>query len=167
MFIGHLPAGYLIGVLVKQNALVKKELKIKCFYACLVGAVIPDIDMLYFYFVDQRQHHHHSYLTHLPITWVALLVTAALWLQFKKGYQAAMVLGAFAVSGFVHLVLDTLVGDVWWLYPIVNEPISLFTVTARYEPWWLNFIFHWSFALEFLVWAVALLVWFKRHVSLR
>jgi inner membrane protein len=56
----------------------------------------------------------------------------------------------------VHLCLDSIVGDIWWLAPFVDRPFSLFTVPALYQPWWLNFLLHWSFGLELglVVWAV-------------
>jgi len=67
-------------------------------------------------------------------------------------------MGRFCLNGFVHLLLDSVVGDIWWLALFVDRPVALATVTARHQPWWLNFALHWSFAPErgLLLWAWAL-----------
>jgi len=54
-----------------------------------------------------------------------------------------------------HLLLDTIVGDIWWFAPFIDKPFAFFTVPALYKPWWLNFLLHWSFALELAVFALA------------
>ncbi len=33
----------------------------------LIGAVLPDFDMLLFHFVDDRSIHHHRYWVHVPV----------------------------------------------------------------------------------------------------
>lgn len=50
MIIGHAPAGYI------TSALLFSKLKERG----ISGALLPDIDMFYFHFIDHRQHHHHS-----------------------------------------------------------------------------------------------------------
>ena len=121
--------------------------------------------MLYFYLIDDRQHHHHSYLTHLPITWIILLAVGLVWRRLCNvpGNATAFVL--FTLAGIVHLLLDTIVGDVWWLFPLIDQPFALFTVSDRFDPWWLNFIIHWSFLLELAMWMFALLVWAARRYN--
>lgn len=69
----------------------------------------------------------------------------------------------FSVSGFIHMILDSIVGDIWWLAPFYNRPFSLVTVPSIYDPWWLNFIFHWSFFLEICLVVYAL--WILRRPS--
>jgi len=65
----------------------------------------------------------------------------------------------FCLGGFGHLLLDSVVGDIYWLAPFSGKPYSMFTVPALYHPWWLNFILHWSFAFELalLAWAAVLM----------
>jgi inner membrane protein len=65
----------------------------------------------------------------------------------------------FSLNGLLHMVLDTVVGDIWWFAPFVDKPYAFFTVPAVYKPWWLNFILHWSFALELAFVLVAIYVW--------
>lgn len=51
----------------------------------------------------------------------------------------------------LHLLLDTFVGDIWWGAPFYDQPLALFSVPARFSPWWLNFVLHWSFAVELAI----------------
>lgn len=61
-----------------------------------------------------------------------------------------------AANGLLHMLLDFIAGNIYWLAPWVNKPFSLFTVFRLYEPWWLNFLLHRSFVLEIaiVIWAV-------------
>lgn len=117
--------------------------------------------MLYFYFVDHRQHHHHTYVTHFPVVWIFLLLVAAMWLHASKSKAMAALAVVFSLNGVIHMVLDTVVGDIWWFAPIVDKPLAFFTVHPVHQPWWLNFILHWSFALEVGILLWALYLWRK------
>lgn len=162
MIIAHLPSGYLMAV-----ALLRKIRRAKpsaVIAAGIAGAGAPDLDMFYFHLIDHGKVHHHQYLTHWPILWLGLLLASALWFKCKPS-RAGVLLQVFALGGVLHLMLDSLVGDIWWLIPFVNEPYSLFTVTARYQPWWLNFLWHWSFAVELAICAWAVLLYRSRKRS--
>ena len=100
------------------------------------------------------RHSHHRYPTHWPLLWLLALV-GALHYWRKTRRPAAAVALLVAVNGMVHMLLDSIVGDIFWLMPWRDTPFSFFTVSARYQPWWLNFILHWSFLLEFALWAWA------------
>jgi hypothetical protein len=60
-------------------------------------------------------------------------------------------------------VYDSVVGDIAWLAPYSDEYFALFHVEAMFKPWWLNFILHWSFALELLLVALAVYLWRRDH----
>ena len=79
-------------------------------------------------------------------------------LRLKKRKPLTFLALIFSVGGLLHMLLDSVVGDIWWLAPIVDQPYALFTVPARFQPWWLNFVLHWSFVIELLiiVWAARL-----------
>ena len=161
MIIGHLPAGYIVSRLLVRHA-ESIGVSAKGFIsASVIGAVAPDLDMFYFHLVDDRQHHHHTYFTHYPVVWFALLTASLAWLFIasKKNYAACA--AVFSLNGFVHLILDTIVGDIWWFAPLSNEPFAFFTVPALYKPWWLNFLLHWSFAFEIAVIGWAVYLWRK------
>lgn len=162
MLIGHFPAGYLLGVWAQKANFARHLTPTAVLLACIAGALTPDIDMLYFYLVDHRQHHHHTYVTHLPVLWCGLLGIGLVWYRLNRQHVAAKLWIIYSCSGLVHLTLDSIVGDIWWLAPLVDQAFSLFEVTDRYDPWWLNFVFHWSFLLEFCLWVAAYFVWKRR-----
>lgn len=155
MIIGHLPAGYLLTRWFSTRAPLRACNSNVLMAAGLLGSVFPDFDMLYFYLVDHRQTHHHLYWTHWPVFWVAVLAISAVVLIALKRRAWLLIAGVFVTNVFVHLMLDTIVGDVWWLAPFVNQPFALFTVPAIYKPWWLNFILHGSFLLELVIVVIA------------
>ncbi len=165
MIIGHLPAGYILS----RYSYLRFDRHINNYrifmFWGMFGSIAPDLDMLYFYFIDHRQTHHHKYFSHYPILW-GILVVFCLWLcRFRAPIREKI--GSywliFSVSGFIHMILDSIVGDIWWLAPFYNRPFSLVTVPSIYDPWWLNFIFHWSFFLEICLVVYAL--WILRRPS--
>ncbi|MDD2776997.1 MAG: metal-dependent hydrolase [Gallionella sp.] len=162
MIIGHAPAGYIAAKLLLQNFIRRGISPRKFLVVGILGALAPDLDMFYFYLIDHRQHHHHSYVSHFPILWLCLLVISLLWMRHNLSSKAASLAFIFCLSGFIHLILDSIVGDIWWFAPFIDRPFAMFTVPALYQPWWLNFIFHWSFALELALWVVALFIYRQR-----
>ena len=155
MFFAHIPAGYLVSrALVRGNPFPLKLV----LFAGVAGGGLPDIDLLYLYLLDSTPQHHHTYWTHLPIAWLGC--TALAWVAARK-CSAACRLGwaAFLLSWLSHLLLDTLTGDIWWLYPLVDQPYSLVKIEARYQPWWMNYLLHWSMAVEAAI--IALAVWLE------
>jgi inner membrane protein len=162
MFIAHAPSGYLLSVATLKRLQVAPASTKAIFIAAVAGAVVPDFDLLYFFLIDQQQTHHHKYFPHLPWVWFSLLgvsiVARRVW-----SYSPIPVLSlVFCLGGILHVILDTLVGDIWWLAPLVDRPYALFTVPARFDPWWLNFILHWSFLAELAICAWALAIYRRR-----
>ena len=51
MITAHLPSGYVLARVFRWTGL--------SFAAALVGATFPDIDLIWFYFIDDRAFHHH------------------------------------------------------------------------------------------------------------
>ncbi|MEX6500454.1 metal-dependent hydrolase [Pseudomonas zhanjiangensis] len=165
MFIAHLPSGYLLTV-----ALAKRLHQVPLPWlmsAGILGALAPDFDMAYFYLVDQRQTHHHQYPSHWPLCWLALCAAALIWRYLAPHSRGAVLAWLFGLGGILHLLLDSLVGDIWWLAPFIDQPYALFSVPALYQPWWLNFIVHWSFAVELAIAGCALLLYRRRSCPSR
>lgn len=73
----------------------------------------------------------------------------------------------FASAALLHIFLDTFVGDVWLFAPFIDQPYVFFEVSARYQPWWLNFIFHWSFFVEILICIIALILFIQKRKKLK
>ena len=160
MFLAHLPAGYIL------TKFLQKKLNINRFlWVGLVASILPDIDLVYFYFFDHRQTLHHSYWIHVPFYWLilGLLTLIVIRLSKQRAYLAAAII--FFANIFLHLLLDTLVGKIEWLQPLSLHAFYLFDVPAKYDFWVYNFIFHRTFLLEItvIVWAVYLL--FKNYNS--
>jgi len=126
--------------------------------ACIAGSLLPDVDLLYFYLVDGGHTHHHKYVTHWPIAWGAVLALATLWTMANRRSRTALTLVLVAACALVHLAMDTVAGDIWWLAPFVDRPYVIFHVQPRFSPWWLNFVLHPSFLIELALsaWALAL-----------
>lgn len=156
MFIGHLPAGYLATTaLLRDEASRRRILRIGLF-----ASVAPDLDLLYFYLVDQQRHVHHSYLPHLPLAWAVTLGAVALGMRVRGAEWASwLTLAVVAVNVFLHLAMDTVAGGIRWLWPFSDVELVLATVQPRFDHWFLNFILHWTFALEVALVVAALWRW--------
>lgn len=143
MFIAHMPAVYLLLRGLEKHKQVK--IKRSIFLFALVGSVLPDLDMLYFYWIDNRQHLHHSYLSHTPM--IYLIAMALLYkLAFIRPYA-----GAIVAASCVHFVLDSVTGTgIRWLWPS-PQYFSLFSVESRFQFWIYNYLFHWTFLFELAI----------------
>ncbi len=166
MFIAHLPIGYLASKLIyprlRPPVIGRKGFLI----AGMAGAIAPDLDMFYFYLIDHQQHHHHSYWTHYPIAWMCLLLLS-LTLSFSRRWRVlAVIMMVFSFNGLIHMLLDSVAGIIYWFAPIAHKAYGLVTVQALYEPWWLNFILHWTFLFEIAIATWAILVWRYRDKTI-
>jgi hypothetical protein len=159
MIIGHIPAGYITSKLLFPHVESRGTTWKPFMCAGILGAYAPDLDMLYFHLVDHRQHHHHTYWTHFPIVWTGLLLVSVIWLCADRGRNRSILAATFSLNAFIHMLLDGIVGDMWWFAPFIDKPFAFFTVPALYKPWWLNFLLHWSFALELAVVVLAVYLW--------
>ena len=106
----------------------------------------------------------HVYVPHWPIVWLSISVLALVWywIEQSKAAVCAVLLG---LTGISHMVLDSVVGDIGWLKPWHDGLYAIFEVSNRYSPWQLNFIIHWSFAMELLL--LALSIWQWQRISKR
>ena len=162
MIIGHAPGAYIASTLLHGRLFADRMSARAFILAGVFGGIAPDLDMLYFHLVDQRQHHHHSYFSHWPLVWLGLLLLSLALLRLRPNSWTAPLAVAFATMGMLHMLLDSIVGDIWWFAPFVDQAYALFSVPALYQPWWLNFLLHWSFGLELALWAWALLLYRAR-----
>ncbi|MGD1933165.1 MAG: metal-dependent hydrolase [Candidatus Phaeomarinobacter sp.] len=154
MFIGHLPAGYVFSR-VFADRLAQA--------AAMVGSILPDVDLLYFYTLGDRAVVHHHYWTHVPAFWVVLGVI--IWSILRLvGSRYHLYVVPLLLGVFLHLCLDTIVGSIFWMYPFSDMTLTLIHVPALYDPWYLNFIWHWTFALEIAVVLCAGYVFVSNHL---
>ena len=150
MLTAHLPSGYILGKTPAAAGLMP---------VALIGAVLPDFDMIFFYFVDDRAMHHHYYWVHLPVFWLCV-AAIALPLAAWMGYLRAVLV--FFVAILMHLLLDTISGGVAWGLPQDDRLFSLVTVPATHSNWILSFMLHWTFLLELMVWFVAAILYWRQ-----
>lgn len=152
MLTAHLPSGY---VLWRSLPRVKWGMP-----AALAGAVFPDLDMIWFHFVDNRAFHHHYYWVHVPLFWlaVAAVVLPLVWRTVWRG--AALV---FLAAVFLHLLLDTIAGGILWGAPVSDHLFALVEVPPTQGTWVWSFVLHWTFLLEVAVWIAAMALILRRR----
>ena len=150
MITAHLPAGYITGRAFARSGPI--------LWAALLGGIFPDLDLIWFYFIDNRALHHHHYWVHVPAFWATLAGVSLPIIACRVRRFLPAVLGFFAAIA-LHLVLDTLAGDIKWLWPWSDDMVSLISVPASHPHWILNFILHPVFVAELAIWAVALFLW--------
>lgn len=160
MFIAHIPAGYLLARRLIPRFEPDASRRRRLMAVCIVAAVLPDIDLLYFYLVDGRQTLHHEYWTHIPAFWLISTGAAVALFRIARAPVPWPAVAALLAGVFLHLVLDTVAGGIAWLYPWDAGKIVLADVPARFDWWVWNFIFHWSFALE-----IAVLAWAGKEIG--
>jgi inner membrane protein len=159
MFIAHLPIGYLASSVIYSYLKLPGGSARGVVFSGICGSIAPDLDLLYFYLIDDRQHNHHSYWTHYPSVWICLILISLIFCYSKSWRTRACLIVIFSINGFIHIVLDSIAGDIYWFAPFIYNAYSLVTVPALYELWWLNFILHWTFWVEMIITMWAILVW--------
>lgn len=166
MVIAHLPSGYLLSRFLFDRLGLSSGSKGILMFLGLLGAIFPDFDLIYFYWVDHGLVHHHRYFIHWPSFWLLLSIISVLWLKLSPLWISASAVKYaplfFSLGGLSHVFLDAYVGDLWLFAPFYDKSFSLFHVPARYKPWWLNFIWHWTFIAELLLCVWAGIVYKKR-----
>ena len=155
MFVGHLPAGYILTKKLQKSFNYSKYLWIG-----LLGGIFPDLDIIYFYLIDHRQTLHHLYWIHIPFYWNLISMIFFIVVYLTKNKNLKWVGVVFFSGIFLHLLLDTIVGGISWLYPLSNKSFFIFDVPAVYDWWVYNFVFHWTFLFEVtaIILAVFLLI---------
>ncbi len=154
MVFGHLPAGY-----IASKLLVKKFEHRPPFYKAfmfwgMLGSIAPDLDLFYYYTIDNHQNPHHSYLSHFPLFWLTLLFLSFFWLWLSNNHnQNPAFAFIFAINGLIHMFLDSFTGEIFWLAPFLSTPFSFVSFDLEYNSWGLNYFTHWAFLLElFIIW---------------
>ena len=164
MLIAHMPAGYVLSVAALWVKKPRRKYTRLCIVAGLLGSVLPDFDILYFYFIDGRHTFHHAYWTHIPLYWTAL--AAVLWLFRGKLTEAGRTVVLFVLLGVVtHLALDSVVRGIMWLYPYSREMYHMTNTPVRYGHWLIDLMTHWTFFIELAITGAAGLVYLYRLLS--
>lgn len=165
MFIGHVPANYLAACAADSatSSTFLKPFRSLAFNMFVLAGMIPDLDMIYFYLLDNRSHHHHLYWTHIPFCWLILYAVCCLIALLRKSRKLFIASTAFFLGILLHLLLDTPMGGVAWDYPLSSALHYWTTVPARYDWWVWNFLFHWTFISELVICSIAFVVFLRRR----
>lgn len=155
MFIAHLPAGYLLSRFMARG---RPALSGAILVTGILCSVLPDFDLAYFYPVDGRRTPHHDYWTHTPAFWLVVAAGQALALLISGRRNQLILVWVGLAKVLLHLLMDSIAADIRWIYPLSESRVNLVHVPALYKPWYLNFIFHWTFMAEFLIALAAVLV---------
>ncbi len=158
MLTAHLPSGFLVGNLATANRGSKQIMA-----ASLIGAMIPDLDMLYFHFVDFGRTHHHQFISHWPLAWLALGLSVIFATHVTGCSTQRTIAIAFFSAVILHFCLDSIAAPVFWLMPFSKGQIELVQIPANYGHWIISYLLHWTFALELSIWLAALIVYKRRN----
>lgn len=153
MFIAHLPAAYLA---FKAAPRLPRSL----WLAGMLGSVAPDLDLLYFYFVDHRAHHHHDYITHRPFFWASLILLGFGVSRYGHAFTGRFIRW-FSAGAMIHMALDTIAGRIGWLWPFSDAAAPLVVIQATHSNWILSFLNHWTFKIEIAIVVVAFSVFLQ------
>lgn len=162
MFLAHIPAGYVVSKTLLSH--FREEQSKTKWLMCLglLGSVLPDIDMFYFYLIDKQQHGHHSNWTHIPSYWIALLGISCLAAAIYKSRTLVVTSRIFITCVLLHLVLDSFTGgDIKWLHPFNHSYLSICSIPAENCYWIWNHLLHWTASVELLIISIAGLTFWK------
>jgi hypothetical protein len=149
MLTAHLPSGYVLARLAPRGIAHLMPV-------ALIGAVLPDLDMIWFHLVDHGTVHHHRYWVHVPAFW-AVVAAVALPVLARVGYLRTGLV--FFAAILMHLVLDSIGGGILWAAPVNDRLYSLVTVPPDHGHWVVSFLLHWTFAAELVIWGLAVYLW--------
>jgi inner membrane protein len=145
MLTAHLPAGYCLSRLIGTTGRGAVAVT-------LIFSVLPDFDLIWFYWVDGRSIHHHRYWVHIPAFWLIAGALAAV-LFWRTRFRHLVFIALAAI--LLHLVLDSLVGGILWLAPFDDTLYHLVEVQPGGYHWLLTFVLHWTFLAEIAIWMAA------------
>lgn len=123
MLIAHGPLGYVIArsIVPKLRKFKPSRLQLRWYYGiAFIGGIFPDIDLLYYYFVEavfsHRQFITHSFLPYLVIILLGMGIACV-----KRWRWIGVCSIAFAVGALSHVVADSLFGLTAWFAPFTDH----------------------------------------------
>ena len=155
MLIAHGPAGYLIGAMADRA-----RQRFDLVMAGLAGGLFPDLDAVGFH-AGIVQGFHRATPLHWPSVWVALTLIGIALMLVKR--TPGQIFTVFALAGLIHCGLDVTMAPLYWAAPFAWETYELVHVPGGWSPYWLGFIFYWTFLLEVMICLAALWVWRTRR----
>ncbi len=163
MTFAHLPAGYIL----------TKKIQSCCdssgyLWLGLLASILPDAGIVYLFLnnVTNYRNVHHDYWTHYPLYWMIIGLTLYTLACFKNNRSDIIAITIFMSNVFLHLMLDTVTGNIKWLYPFSGEYHSLFArlsdilgLSFQYTFWKVKI--YWTIILEIGIAAWAFILFMK------
>ena len=146
MILAHLPSGYILAHALPARLWVMP--------AVLLGAVFPDLDLFWFYVIDDRAFHHHRYWVHVPGFWL-LIAAVLLPLIARIAANCFWPAVGFLFGVALHIFLDGLAGGIMWFWPFSDQLFTLVNVPAVYSNWVVSFLLHWTILIEICIIGIA------------
>ncbi len=120
MIFAHAPLGYLTARSIKQWW---NSHPAWLYFIGALGGIFPDIDLFYFYVFNATQNHR-QFPTHSVLPYL-ILFCISLFLRKKCIGKIGLV---FTVGAFSHLMADSLMGRLVWLYPFSLQLYGLSSI---------------------------------------
>ncbi|MFH1426397.1 MAG: metal-dependent hydrolase [Candidatus Kerfeldbacteria bacterium] len=123
MLFAHAPLGFLAAWTSKpfwKKFGITKKFQYKLLVVGFFAGVIPDLDLIYFYFIN-AEGSHRNFPSHAPILYLVVIVALCLIFWFLKKYKAFLVTFVIGTSIFSHLIADMIVAQIKLFYPFSAE----------------------------------------------
>lgn len=155
MLIAHGPAGYLIGA-----GLDRVRRRVDLVIAAVIGSLFPDLDVAG-YHAGIVEGFHRATPLHWPAVWFAVIALGFSLRAARPRIGEAVIV--FALSALVHCGLDMMMAPLFWAAPFHWTAYEMVEVPGGWHPYWLGFIFYWTFLPEIALWIAALWMWRVRR----
>jgi hypothetical protein len=157
MIFAHIPAGYLLA-----NEFVKRrKWPAWLLWVGMLGGTFPDIDILYDLATEGQFVGHRHSIMHYPVVWALAAAICLVVALIRRRPNGLRLWAVFFSTVFLHLVLDTVIGYIYWLAPISRVRVSIIDIPDTHTFWLWNSVFHWSFVIELTIIAAAAIVFFR------
>jgi inner membrane protein len=157
MIFAHIPAGYLLA-----DAFVKRrKWPARLLWVGMLGGTFPDIDILY----DLARYgefggHRHS-IMHYPVVWTLIAAICLVIALLRRRPNGLRVWTVFFSTVYLHFILDTAIGYIYWLAPFSWMRISVIEIPPTHTFWLWDSVLHWSFPIELVIITAAAVVFFR------
>lgn len=122
-FLGLILASLFEKLLPLSTNYLRSYQKMVIWSAFVIGAVFPDFDFLYLFFIDNSVSHR-LFVTHSILPYVALLLLGITYIRsFKKDILYENALIAFTIGVISHLLSDSVLDKVYFINPLTYQYI--------------------------------------------
>jgi inner membrane protein len=157
----HLPAGYITCRLLYSTFEKRIHAYSTYLFWGLFGAVAPDLDRFLQVMSDSSDETlKHDYFTHYPLFWLLLCMISYMWLSSSNNQNPVSAF-MFSLGGFIHTILDTVIGRISWFAPFSQEKYGIVSLVRHYDPSMLPDFWNFGYLLDFLIILWAFTLWSK------